>query len=149
MNSNCKSSGSIGIEALLKLGSKASGDVAARATLRAGKPREQHQQEASTNGLNEAEEVLIDQRLNKGLLGGLREFPGGQQEQGEVIIYTIAHELREEWAIEVAVGEKLIAIDHAYSHKKLRFVVHLCQWVSGNHSHWQVSRFVGASGGFS
>jgi len=29
------------------------------------------------------------------------------------------------------VGEELITVDHAYSHKKLRFVVHLCSWTSG------------------
>jgi A/G-specific adenine glycosylase len=39
--------------------------------------------------------------------------------------------LQEELAIAVTVGEELIVVDHAYSHKKLRFVVHLCQWVSG------------------
>ncbi len=81
--------------------------------------------------LNEAGEVLIDQRLNEGLLGGLWEFPGGKQEQEELIVDTIARELREELAIEVAVGEELISLDHAYSHKKLRFVVHLCQWRKG------------------
>ena len=81
--------------------------------------------------LNDAGEVLIDQRLNEGLLGGLWEFPGGKQEQGELIVDTITRELREELAIEVAVGEELISLDHAYSHKKLRFVVHLCQWRQG------------------
>ena len=81
--------------------------------------------------LNEAGEVLIDQRLNEGLLGGLWEFPGGKQEPGEAIVDTITRELQEELAIEVSVGEELISLDHAYSHKKLRFVVHLCQWISG------------------
>ena len=81
--------------------------------------------------LNEAGEVLIDQRLNEGLLGGLWEFPGGKQEPGEDIVQTILRELQEELAIEVSVGDELISIDHAYSHKKLRFVVHLCQWRQG------------------
>jgi A/G-specific adenine glycosylase len=80
---------------------------------------------------NGAGEVLIDQRLNEGLLGGLWEFPGGKQEPGEAIEATIARELREELAIEAAVGEELITLEHAYSHKKLRFVVHLCTWLSG------------------
>lgn len=80
---------------------------------------------------NAAGLVLIDQRLNEGLLGGLWEFPGGKQEPGEAIAATIARELREELAIEVEVGEELIVLDHAYSHKKLRFVVHLCTWLSG------------------
>ena len=81
---------------------------------------------------NGAGEVLIDQRLNDGLLGGLWEFPGGKQEPGEPIADTIRRELREELAIEAAVGEELIVVDHAYSHKKLRFVVHLCTWLSGD-----------------
>ena len=81
--------------------------------------------------LNEAGEVLIDQRLNEGLLGGLWEFPGGKQEPGEAIVQTIARELQEELAIDVSVGEQLISLDHAYSHKKLRFVVHLCEWQKG------------------
>ncbi len=80
---------------------------------------------------NGAGDVLIDQRLNEGLLGGLWEFPGGKQEPGEAIEATIARELREELAIEAEVGEQLIVVDHAYSHKKLRFVVHLCSWLSG------------------
>ena len=74
---------------------------------------------------------LIDQRLEEGLLGGLWEFPGGKQEPGEAIEDCIRRELREELAIEVEVGEELITVDHAYSHKKLRFVVHLCSWTSG------------------
>ena len=81
--------------------------------------------------LNEAGEVLIDQRLEGGLLGGMWEFPGGKQEEGETIEACISRELREELAIEVMVCELLISVDHAYSHKKLRFVVHLCSWLSG------------------
>ena len=81
--------------------------------------------------LNAAGQVLIDQRLNEGLLGGMWEFPGGKQESGEAIEATIRRELGEELAIEVAVGEELISLEHAYSHKRLRFVVHLCRWLSG------------------
>ena len=82
--------------------------------------------------LNAAGEVLIDQRLEEGLLGGLWEFPGGKQESDESIEACITRELQEELAIAVTVGEELIVVDHAYSHKKLRFVVHLCTWLSGN-----------------
>jgi len=81
--------------------------------------------------LNSAGEVLIDQRLEEGLLGGMWEFPGGKHEQGETIETCIARELKEELGIAVTVGAELITVDHAYSHKKLRFVVHLCDWVSG------------------
>ncbi|MFM2079922.1 MAG: A/G-specific adenine glycosylase [Cyanobacteriota bacterium] len=81
--------------------------------------------------LNGAGEVLIDQRLNEGPLGGLWEFPGGKQEAGEPIETTIARELMEELAIAVEVGEELITLEHAYSHRKLRFRVHLCRWLGG------------------
>jgi A/G-specific adenine glycosylase len=81
--------------------------------------------------LDGAGRVLIDQRLEEGLLGGLWEFPGGKQEEGEAITATIARELAEELAITVEVGEELIQLEHAYSHKRLRFVVHLCRWLAG------------------
>ncbi len=81
--------------------------------------------------LNLSGEVLIDQRLEDGLLGGMWEFPGGKQEKGELIEETIFRELKEELGIEVEVGKKLTSMDHAYSHKKLHFIVHLCKWISG------------------
>ena len=81
--------------------------------------------------LNVSGEVLIDQRLEEGLLGGMWEFPGGKQEKDESIETCIARELKEELGIAVTVGDQLITVDHAYSHKKLRFVVHLCDWESG------------------
>jgi A/G-specific adenine glycosylase len=81
--------------------------------------------------LDGAGRVLIDQRLAEGLLGGLWEFPGGKQEPGEAIADTIRRELREELAIEAEVGAELVTVEHAYSHKRLRFVVHLCRWLSG------------------
>ena len=81
--------------------------------------------------VDEAGQVLIDQRLNEGLLGGMWEFPGGKQEPGEAIEDTIIRELKEELTIEVQVADHLITLDHAYSHKKLRFVVHLCRWIAG------------------
>lgn len=80
---------------------------------------------------DDAGRVLIDQRMEEGLLGGLWEFPGGKQEPGEAISHTIQRELQEELAIEAEVGEELITLEHAYSHKRLRFVVHLCRWRSG------------------
>ena len=75
--------------------------------------------------------MLIGQRLEEGLLGGMWEFPGGKQEPGETIQTCISRELMEELGIAVTLGDELITVDHSYSHKKLRFVVHLCTWLSG------------------
>ena len=77
------------------------------------------------------DKILIGRRSPIESLSGMWEFPGGKQEAGETIEATIARELKEELAIEVQVGEQLIALDHAYSHKKLRFVVHVCRWIAG------------------
>ena len=81
--------------------------------------------------LNNHGQVLIDQRLDEGTMGGMWEFPGGKQEKGESIQITIARELYEELGIDVIVGENLIEFDHSYSHKELHFVVHFCELVSG------------------
>jgi A/G-specific adenine glycosylase len=61
--------------------------------------------------------------------GGERR--AGKQEPEDPIETTIRRELREELAIEVEVGEELVVVEHAYSHKRLRFVVHLCRWLGG------------------
>ena len=69
--------------------------------------------------------VLIGKRPDGKDMAGLWEFPGGKQEPGEAIKATVVRELREELAIEVELTEFLISLDHAYSHKRLRFEVFL------------------------
>ena len=51
--------------------------------------------------LNDAGQVLIDQRLNEGLLGGLWEFPGGKVEPQESLEQALTRELYEELGINV------------------------------------------------
>ena len=80
--------------------------------------------------------------LEEGLLV-MWEFLGGKQEPGETIETCIARELKEELGIAATVGAELITVDHAYSHKKLRFV-HLCDWLSEPQP-LPVSRCVGCS----
>ena len=62
---------------------------------------------------------LATQR-DSGSFEGLWEFPGGKHEPGESIETCIERELKEELGIVISVGEELITLDHAYSHKKLR-----------------------------
>ena len=80
---------------------------------------------------NQIGQVLIDQRIDNGLLGGLWEFPGGKQKEGELIEETVIREIKEEIDIDINLGLRLVTIDHAYTHKKLRFVVYLCTWLRG------------------
>lgn len=61
-------------------------------------------------------EVLIAQRRNEDMLGGLWEFPGGKQESGETIGQCIVRELKEELGITIETGDFLVTVKHAYSH---------------------------------
>ncbi len=81
---------------------------------------------------NSRDQVLIDQRFDEGLLGGLWEFPGGKQEKGEEIKTTIQREILEELAIKIEIEEHLITFQHSYSHKRLSFVVHICRLIEGD-----------------
>ena len=76
-------------------------------------------------------QVLIDQRLPEGLLGGLWEFPGGKQEPNESIQTTVEREIKEELGILIDVGEKLVSFSHSYSHKKIQFEVFICNLIAG------------------
>ncbi|MEM7394171.1 MAG: NUDIX domain-containing protein, partial [Verrucomicrobiota bacterium] len=68
--------------------------------------------------------ILIAQRREESMLGGLWEFPGGTVEPGESLPQCIARELKEELGIEVEVGEELIEVKHAYSHFSITLHVH-------------------------
>ena len=80
---------------------------------------------------NKNGELLIDKRLESSSMGGMWEFPGGKKNPDESIEKTIERELKEELGIVVKVGAKLLSFEHAYSHKKLYFTVHICEWKSG------------------
>ncbi|MBW4691490.1 MAG: A/G-specific adenine glycosylase [Lyngbya sp. HA4199-MV5] len=80
---------------------------------------------------NNQGQILIDRRRQEGLLGGLWEFPGGKVEADETIAACIQREIREELGIEITVGDRLIVVDHAYSHFRVTLNVHHCCYVSG------------------
>ncbi len=80
---------------------------------------------------NDRQQILIDRRPAKGLLGGLWEFPGGKIEPGETVAACIKREIQEELGIEIEVGEHLISVDHAYTHFRVTLHVHHCRHVSG------------------
>ena len=80
---------------------------------------------------DDQKQVLIDRRPQQGLLGGLWEFPGGKVEPGETVEACIQRELQEELAIEVEVGDRLITLDHAYTHFKVTLHVYHCRHLNG------------------
>ena len=80
---------------------------------------------------NEQGHILIDRRRPDGLLGGLWEFPGGKIEPDETVEDCIKREIKEELGIEIEVGDRLITIEHAYTHFRVTLTVHHCRYVSG------------------
>lgn len=80
---------------------------------------------------NNQGQILIDKRPQKGLLGGLWEFPGGKLEPEESVAHCIRREIQEELGIEIEVGDRLITVEHAYTHCKVTLIVHHCRYLTG------------------
>jgi A/G-specific adenine glycosylase len=74
---------------------------------------------------------LITLRPPSGLLGGLWEFPGGKQENGESLDACLRREIREELGIEIDVGDEFMTVNHAYSHFKITLHVFACRYDGG------------------
>jgi A/G-specific adenine glycosylase len=75
--------------------------------------------------------LLIAQRPLDGMLGGLWEFPGGKRQVGESLEACLRREIREELGIEIAVGEQIATVRHAYTHFRITLYAYACAHVSG------------------
>ena len=78
------------------------------------------------------DQVLITQRPQEGLLGGLWEFPGGKLQVGEDLITCLKRELKEELGIEVEVTGSLGVYRHAYTHFRVTLHAFYCNLVNGH-----------------
>ena len=76
-------------------------------------------------------EVLIAQRPAGGLLGGMWEFPGGTQEDGESLKACLKREIKEELGVGIKVGKKVGVFNHAYTHFKVTLHAFHCQMNGG------------------
>ncbi|MEZ4833483.1 MAG: NUDIX domain-containing protein [Caldilineaceae bacterium] len=65
-------------------------------------------------------DLLIAQRPEDGLLGGLWEFPGGKLEADDADLRAcLRREISEELAVDIAVGEAVTVVKHAYTHFRI------------------------------
>jgi A/G-specific adenine glycosylase len=70
--------------------------------------------------------LLIVQRPNKGLLGGLWKFPGGERGPDETLQQGLRRRVREELGIGVNVRKALTSVDHAYTHFRITLHAFRC-----------------------
>ncbi|KPL16694.1 MAG: hypothetical protein AMJ92_12560 [candidate division Zixibacteria bacterium SM23_81] len=107
----------------------ASGAPASLPRLTARSPRPHHHITAGI--IWQGERFLLAQRRADGLLGGLWEFPGGRQEEGETLEQCLRREIREELGIRIRVDGHFMSLKHAYSH--FRFTLHAfhCTYLHG------------------
>jgi len=75
--------------------------------------------------------LLIAQRPPDGMLGGLWEFPGGKQEEGETLAQCLRREIEEELGITVKVGRPVTTVKHSYTHFKITLYAFYCRLVAG------------------
>ncbi|MEK6962939.1 MAG: A/G-specific adenine glycosylase [Nanoarchaeota archaeon] len=69
--------------------------------------------------------VLLIQRPEKGLLGGMWEFPGGKREK-ESLVECCRREIQEKTGLAVKVEEELCIVEHVYSHFSITLHAHRC-----------------------
>ncbi len=68
---------------------------------------------------NRKGEILVSQRYGDDFLGGLWEFPGGKQEEGERLEETVEREFREEVGLRVRAMKKIMQVRAEYTHKSV------------------------------
>jgi len=74
--------------------------------------------------------LLIVQRPNNGLLGGLWKFPGGLKGPQETLQQGLQRSVLEELGIRIRVKEAVTSMDHAYTH--FRITLHAFRCVTRN-----------------
>jgi A/G-specific adenine glycosylase len=77
------------------------------------------------------QKLLITQRRDDGLLGGLWEFPGGRIVAPETPEEACIREIKEEVNLNVKIRHFLTRINHAYTHFKITADVFICDFLSG------------------
>jgi A/G-specific adenine glycosylase len=81
--------------------------------------------------IRRGDSVLITCRPPEGLLGGLWEFPGGKQREGEDLRSCLRREIREELGVEVEVGALIGKYKHAYTHFRVTLHAFQCHILQG------------------
>jgi mutator protein MutT len=69
---------------------------------------------------------LVTRRLKGTHLEGLWEFPGGKCDDGESHHECLAREMREELAVEITIGPRILAVSHDYADRTIALCFYTC-----------------------
>lgn len=75
--------------------------------------------------------VLIAKRPQGSHLGGLWEFPGGKQEEGETLEACLEREIEEELDLKVKAAQRLLTVEHEYESRSISLHVFSCTSLGG------------------
>ena len=75
--------------------------------------------------------LLISRRNKEDILSGKWEFPGGKVDPGATPEECLAREMREEFNIEVSVGEFFTSSIYKYSHGEFELLAYFVTWLAG------------------
>jgi A/G-specific adenine glycosylase len=78
-----------------------------------------------------AQKILLVQRPEQGLLGGLWELPGGPLDNGADPSQACAAQLKAALNLDVTVAHQLETVTHAYTHFRLQMDLYICRWRGG------------------
>ncbi|MBT4136541.1 MAG: A/G-specific adenine glycosylase [Candidatus Latescibacteria bacterium] len=75
--------------------------------------------------------VLITQRPENGLLGGLWEFPAGTQEADETLQETCSRGIKEAVGIDIQIQDRFRTVKHAFTHFSITIHAFQCHYKNG------------------
>ena len=76
--------------------------------------------------VRDGDRFLVTRRQAGTHLEGLWEFPGGKVSSGESHVEALARELREELAVDAAIGELILETTHAYPEREICLFFYAC-----------------------
>ena len=95
--------------------------------------------------LVQKDKVLIAKRRSIDRLANKWEFPGGKIEKGETPEQCLKREMKEEFGIDVSVGEFLGSSIYHYDHVSIKLLAYLTFWKEGKISNKAHDDFIWAS----
>lgn len=75
--------------------------------------------------------ILLLQRPEQGLLGGLWEFPTVSLARGDDATGRLMDHIQKTTHLAVTMRQPIVTVRHAYTHFKIQLTAYLCRWCSG------------------